>query len=108
MDEATVSEQWSYKLPLEVELVQGRGSGSVGTGNAIEQQMFCFLGPSISVPFASPSFFLFARFIQLPYPAFDENDVADLILEHLLLTEHEYADEPVVIAKNLTLKYLFR
>ena len=34
-------------------------------------------------------------------------DIADLIFKRLLLTEEEYPNEPVVIAENLTLKYLF-
>ena len=102
MNEATVSEQWSYKLPLEVEF-NGRGSGSAGTESAIEQRMFCFVDRSSSVPFASQSFFVCA----LHTTPRSGIDIADLIFKRLLLTEEEYPNEPVVIAENLILKYLF-
>ena len=68
--------------------------------------MFCFVERSSSVPFASQSFFVCALHAT-PRSRIDENDVANLILEHLLLTEEEYPDEPVVIAEKLILKCFF-
>ena len=54
-----------------------------------------------------PSLFLVCALHTTPRSGIDKSDVADLIFEHLLLAKEEHPDEPVVIAENLNVKYLF-
>ena len=90
MNEATVSEQWNYKLPLKVEFAEVEALELEVQLNS--EFLFCWLLKLCL--FGFPVFFVCALHAT-PRSGIDENDVADLIFEHLLLAEDEY---PVVIA----------
>ena len=69
MNEATVSKQWSYKFPLEVELVQERAVEVEAPELEVQLNSECFvLLISQTLSFLLPSLFLIAGFIQLPDP----------------------------------------
>ena len=105
------NERSNCQRTMELQTSTGSGVSSIALEvEALERQVQ--LNSECFVLFIAQALSLLLQFFvcalhTTPRSGSAENDIADLIFEHLPLTEKKYPDEPVVIAKNLTLKYLF-